>query len=98
MKQLISTLLKLGANLSKSKSGIGFMVYNVKPISDNLEQLTELAKDCSWNLKLYPATTSFDSVTGQQITKSARYLVAPQLVAESLSEAEALAEAQRMMQ
>tara|TARA_R100001082_G_C4318092_1_gene139837 strand:- start:443 stop:742 length:300 start_codon:yes stop_codon:yes gene_type:complete len=98
MKKLIQALISSGASLNPTKSGIGFVVYNVKPIQDNLDSLTELAEQAEWNLKLYPSTTSFDPKTGEKRSSRAKYLVAPMIIEQSLSEEEALAAAQKMIQ
>ena len=97
MKKLIQALLSCGASLTPAKSGIGFVVYNIKSIQDNLNSLAELAEQAEWNLKLYPSTTSCDPKTGERRSSRARYLVAPVIVEESLTEAEALAAAQKMI-
>ncbi len=97
MKKLIQALISSGASLNPAKSGIGFVVYNIKSIQDNLDSLAELAEQAEWNLKLYPSTTSFDPKTGEKRSSRAKYLVAPVIVEESLTEAEALAAAQKMI-
>tara|TARA_R100000742_G_C4173916_1_gene11275 strand:+ start:202 stop:501 length:300 start_codon:yes stop_codon:yes gene_type:complete len=98
MKKLIQALISNGASLNPAKSGIGFVVYNIKSIQDNLDSLTQLAEQAEWNLKLYPSTTSFNPATGEKQSSKAKYLVAPMIIEQSLTEEEALAAAQKMIQ
>ena len=97
MKKLISSLVGFGAKLQESRKGTGFVVYNVQAITTNLTELMALASKCDWNIKHYPSKTSFDPVTGEQVTSSARYFIGPVLDDNSLSEDAAIAAAQKMV-
>ena len=96
MKKLIQALLTFGVELTESKSGNGFVVYNCSAIHTNEQELKALANECGWNIKHYPETKSFDAKTGEPVVRSERFFIGPMLTSNALSEDAALAAAMKM--
>ena len=78
MKLLLAKCKEVATSFGVSKnSNWYFILRNQKSTIGDLEEIQNIASENGLVCKLFPAETSFDTVTGKQVSNDAHFIIMP---------------------